>query len=396
MQLTPDGRRTLISKDVGGERWAISRNPDGTVTGNVFRPGGDPPAFVWCEETGAPPEGEGGELMFSCFGADRCAQAPCAPEQFSFIAEVALPEAFFLPRLVAGWQTLAPLAGGARQEHPTLAFAGEIWIFGGFSGSGQVLDSVAAYDPLRGSWRSDIAPLPVPMHHANVAAVAGKIYVTGFLRAVGFAADGRVFEYDPGEDTWTEKSSMPAGTQRGASAVAAIGGRIYVAGGLRNGTQADFSVYDPAADSWEILTDVPSALEHAAVGAVDGVLYLLGGRDGGITGVSAAVHAYDTASGEWALRADIPTPRGGVAGAVLGGRIYVLGGEGNPAPGSRGVFDDVEVYDPVSNTWEVLAPMPFPRHGMGAAGLFGQIFVPGGADQQAFGAVDTVDALTPE
>jgi len=49
---TPDGERILISKDVGGERWAIAVSlVDGTVTGNVFRPGAEP-KFVWCERTG--------------------------------------------------------------------------------------------------------------------------------------------------------------------------------------------------------------------------------------------------------------------------------------------------------------------------------------------------------
>lgn len=47
IQTTPDGRRTLVNKDVGAERWAISRNQDdGTVTGNVFRADGGPPAFI--------------------------------------------------------------------------------------------------------------------------------------------------------------------------------------------------------------------------------------------------------------------------------------------------------------------------------------------------------------
>ncbi len=41
IQTTPDGKRILVNKDVGTERWAISRNQDdGTVTGNVFQSGG--------------------------------------------------------------------------------------------------------------------------------------------------------------------------------------------------------------------------------------------------------------------------------------------------------------------------------------------------------------------
>jgi len=41
LQVTPDGKRTLVNKDVGDERWAIVRSTD-TVSGNVYFPdGGD-------------------------------------------------------------------------------------------------------------------------------------------------------------------------------------------------------------------------------------------------------------------------------------------------------------------------------------------------------------------
>ncbi len=95
LQLTLDQDRTLVSKDVGPERWAITRNEDdGTVTGNVFFPGGDEPRFVWCEETGANDD----QVEFRCFGADRCPAAPCSSSEWAEIAEVALPVSFFQAR----------------------------------------------------------------------------------------------------------------------------------------------------------------------------------------------------------------------------------------------------------------------------------------------------------
>lgn len=92
VRVTRDGRRALVSKDVGGQRWAITRNPDGTVTGNVFSAGG-PPQFVWCEEQSATEA----DVELSCWGADRCERAPCPPERWSFIADVTLPASFFAP-----------------------------------------------------------------------------------------------------------------------------------------------------------------------------------------------------------------------------------------------------------------------------------------------------------
>jgi len=65
VQFTPDGKRTLVNKDVGAERWAITKNENGSLTGNVFRSDGGPPAFVFCAPGSSP-------TNYDCFGADAC------------------------------------------------------------------------------------------------------------------------------------------------------------------------------------------------------------------------------------------------------------------------------------------------------------------------------------
>lgn len=84
LQISPDGKRTLISKDVGTQRWAITLNADdGTVTGNVFASDGGAPSFVWCSETARTES----DITFSCSGADPCPLEPCpADDEWSFIA----------------------------------------------------------------------------------------------------------------------------------------------------------------------------------------------------------------------------------------------------------------------------------------------------------------------
>lgn len=96
---TPDGKQLLISKDVGDERWAIAFDlRDGTVTGNVFRPGAEP-RFVWCERSGDDGSLDpiAGEVRFSCRGADPCAASPCEASAWTPLADVGLPGSFFLP-----------------------------------------------------------------------------------------------------------------------------------------------------------------------------------------------------------------------------------------------------------------------------------------------------------
>ncbi|MEO2170007.1 MAG: S8 family serine peptidase [bacterium] len=105
LQISPDGKRTLLSKDLGGERWAIVANADdGSVTGNVFLADGSDPAFVWCARVGDDASEDPYErvLTFSCEGANACAEGNCDADEWNYIAEVELPGSFFLPRLKPG------------------------------------------------------------------------------------------------------------------------------------------------------------------------------------------------------------------------------------------------------------------------------------------------------
>lgn len=102
LQVTPDDKRTLVSKDVGSERWAITLNADdGTVTGNVFKADGSDPSFVWCEwlfDDGNPDVYER-QVTFDCSGADSCPGPSCSADQWMSLATVQLPYGFFLPPL---------------------------------------------------------------------------------------------------------------------------------------------------------------------------------------------------------------------------------------------------------------------------------------------------------
>lgn len=105
LQVTPDERHTLISKDVGGERWAISTT-GGTsiVTGNVYQPDGAAPVFLYCVRTGSDgnPDPLAEQIDFSCSIAGDCTSSSCPDGQWSPAGEVTLPGSFFLPRATAG------------------------------------------------------------------------------------------------------------------------------------------------------------------------------------------------------------------------------------------------------------------------------------------------------
>ena len=263
------------------------------------------------------------------------------------------------------------------------AVDGKVYVVGGFDASGQAVATVEMYDPATDCWMQR-ASLPSPLHHVNLAAVGSKLYVVGGLSGSSFSASGTTLEYDPGLDRWSPLTSMPGGTERGASGVAVLDGRIVVAGGLRGVSVADASLFDPEADAWSPLQPLGVARDHLGAATVGGQVYAVAGRAGGV--LKAALEVLDASSGSWSRRADILTARGGVAAAELSGRLVVLGGEGNSAdPAGISTRPRATIPPPTPG-----APNPrcrpagtaSARRRSGAA-----LYVPGGATHEGFGAV---------
>jgi N-acetylneuraminic acid mutarotase len=220
------------------------------------------------------------------------------------------------------------------------------------------------------------------------AGVNGKLYVIGGeIAGAGATAGGlppgtpgfvdSVYEYDPATATWTQKSPMPTARSGGVTAV--IDGKIYVAGGRPPGGH-DFAVYDTRTDTWTKLPDLPTQRNHLAAAAIGGKMYVAGGRFGGGVGseMTAALEVYDPRTNRWESRAPLPAPRAGVNGVEARGCFFVFGGEGNDAH-PQGIFEEMEAYNPVTNTWTKLQPLPVPVHGVtGAVFADGWIHLVGG------------------
>ena len=288
-----------------------------------------------------------------------------------------------------GWEVRAPMLM-PRSEMSIAELGGRIYALGGYPGARITANEVQVYDSATDSWALGPA-LPVPLHHTMAAAVDGRLYLIG--GEAGNPSRGesvfqdQVYMLDEDAGEWVPRAAMPTARSGGGAAV--VDGKIYVAGG-RPPRGHDFAVYDPAADSWEVLPDVPTQRNHLGVAAIDGRVYVAGGRFGGGVGseMTNALEIYDPGSNTWTAGAPLLAPRAGVASVAANGCLYVIGGEGNDAD-PRGLFDLNEVYDPGTDTWSSLAPMPLATHGLtGAAFLDGWIHVPGGATRRGVSGSD--------
>jgi hypothetical protein len=88
----------------------------------------------------------------------------------------------------------------------------------------------------------------------------------------------------------------------------------------------------------------------------------------------------------------MPTGRSGVAAAVVNNELWVFGGEDIDG---GGMFANVEVYNPASNSWRREADMPSPRHGIWASVIGNKVYIPGGGYHSGFAATNTNQIFTP-
>lgn len=280
------------------------------------------------------------------------------------------------------WETGAPIPRGAEEVYG-MASGGKMYVFGGLAPGWKPIGMVMEYDPADNKWtrKRDMAAY---QHHVALAELNGKIYMFGGYRLpesgrATWVPINSTWEYDPQADSWRQLAAAP--TPRGSANAVVINGKIHVIGGAtlpaglkdawihpsRNVAVGTHEAFDPETNSWEKRADMPTPRNHAAAGVVNGRIYVIGGRAGSVFIPNAQnldlVEEYNPATDQWALRSPMPTPRSATAWGVYDGRIYVAGGEIRHRD-IWGTYTAVEAFDPKSNSWTRLPPMPMPRHGL--------------------------------
>lgn len=302
------------------------------------------------------------------------------------------------------WISLAPIPE-PREEMFGAAAGGKMYVFAGLIPLWKPAGVVYEYDPAANKWAHK-KPMALPAHHIALAGYQDKVYIFGGfvypqIDHAGWVPINNAWEYDPANDSWKALAPMP--TKRGAAAATVVGDKIYVVGGATLVPNAkepylDFTTpqrvlgtieeYDPKTNTWRERAPMPTPRNHVALGAVNGKLYVIGGRVGAafisLASDISLVEVYDVAMDTWGpLGARMPTARSGVAFGVYNGRIVVAGGEWQD-PFIQATFRAFEAYDPATNTWSILPPMGIPRHGVAGA-VIGNRFYAVSGDVQSSG-----------
>lgn len=173
---------------------------------------------------------------------------------------------------------------------------------------------------------------------------------------------------------WREKALAPFPVSEMGGGVA-LRERLHIVGGW--GNRSDHFIYDPASDQWMDGAPLPRGGNHIPVAADDGRLYALGGFGGPNIDPFTDAWAYDPGADKWTSIAPLPRGRGAGAAVVLDGKIHLVGGA-TSWNGERTSIGWHEVYDPKTDSWSRLQPLPGARDHLGMVAYKGRLHVVGG------------------
>src|SRR5580704_13235748 len=292
----PEPHEEVIGQGANGKMYVFA----GLVSAPVWLPVGmvyeyDPPANQWTKKKPmvlpahhlALTELNGKIYVFGGFTAGKIG---------NLAAWTPIDNAFEYDPVQDSWKALAPMPT-KRGAAVAATVAGKMYVIGGATTAPgatspsihptvaqRVLNTVEEYDPETNTWRTRAA-MPTPRNHTAAGVVNGKIYVIGGRIGAAFIAASsdlaNVEAYDPATDTWSGPlSKMP--TARSGLDVGVYKGRIYVAGGenqdfFQHTAYHAFEAYDPATNTWSILTPMAIGPHGVAGGVVGNRFYAISG-----------------------------------------------------------------------------------------------------------------------
>ncbi|HOY31255.1 MAG TPA: kelch repeat-containing protein [Bacteroidales bacterium] len=194
-----------------------------------------------------------------------------------------------------------------------------------------------------------------------VGFAAGVKGYAGLGRGLGFTNSSDLWEYNPGTNIWTQKSSFPGGA-RYSSHVFVINNKAYFCSGAYwSGAPGGYTPYhdvweyNPSTDTWTQKNNFPGPGRHDAFAfSFAGKGYLCFGQDSTQNRLND-LWEYNPATDTWIQKAAFPgTARSGGIQFGFGKYGYIgLGRDNNNVS-----LGDIWRYDCATNTWSQMANFP--------------------------------------
>jgi Kelch motif len=231
--------------------------------------------------------------------------------------------------------------------------------------------------PNLGPW-TIVASYPLVSESVSVSSDGTFAYAVGGFT---FVPTDSFNQYDPVADTWTPLPNVPTAFYDAPSVYDPDTNRIYIFGGIDNTfTVRDIvQIYDIGSSTWmpngAPMPD-PSGRYFASAAFYNGKIYVIGGFDGATFSEQNQTWEYDPITDTWdTSRAPIPVPMGGAGYSIVGQNIYLAGHWNNGFAST-----DHYRYDIVADSWTAMAPVPVSIYRPDAAGVGTNTYLVGGGD----------------
>jgi N-acetylneuraminic acid mutarotase len=328
--------------------------------------------------------------LTTCHHREAGATPPAVADASASPSDAPSAPATSAPEFVGtGWRPVKTTLA-ARQHAVAARVGGLVFVVGGIE-NGTPSRTVEAFEPTLGQRRSEFPPLPVALHHAMAVSYRDELVVLGGWRSTGDAdlygqVSDEVFVLQG--DRWNRLPSMQR--RRAAGAAVVVDDEIIVVGGRRKGTTISATeIFD--GERWREGRRIPRRRDSLAAATDGRHVYAVGGRWGSYERNVAFLERYDPATDTWTQLPPMPTARGSIGADIVDGRLVVVGGET-----VAGALDTVEGYDLASGEWRPFPSLPEPRHGAAVVTVGSRLYTLGGAEGLSLsGPTGAVHELTP-
>ena len=196
-------------------------------------------------------------------------------------------------------------------------------------------DETERYDPAFNVW----SELNLRRNYSKLVVLKGEIYAV---------SDSIIEKYNVKRCTWETLISSCQGYRKNACVIAA-GSHLYLFGGrirsIREEYVAKAERFDTVENKWEEIADMHEGRSDAFGVANENKIFVAGGLRNGTKLKTCEI--YNISTNEWQLAAKLNVPRCYGSMVCLNGKLYVLGGENNRNQNER----SVECFDPANEQW---------------------------------------------
>ena len=227
--------------------------------------------------------------------------------------------------------------------HAVVSVGGNVYSFGGIVNNAAITNAYK-YTPATNTW-TPIASLPAARGWFSGTTDGTYVYLLGGVDQI-FNTTATLWRYDPASNTYN--TNLPSYTiPTYFHATAYLNGKIYRIAGAAIGTDYHVEVYDIATNSWSMAASYPFANHTLMAVALGNYIYAGGGNAS-----PSNAWRYDPNADTWAAIADLPAGRSAAASGAYNGRWILAGGDVNFAISTSAI-----AWDPATNTWSDLPNM---------------------------------------